>query len=460
MGANLALNLAESGRTVAVYNRTTSVTEEFMEGEAQSFDVQPATTYQELVDLLAEPRVILIMVKAGGPVDAVIADLVPLLEEGDIIIDGGNSLYTDSARREQELATHGIRFVGMGISGGEEGARHGPSLMPGGDPEAWPVIADMLRDIAARAPDGTPTVDWLGPGGAGHFVKMVHNGIEYGDMQVIAEGYDLLRRGLGLQPGEMAEIFARWNEGKLKSYLIEITSAILATTEDGKPMVDVILDAAGQKGTGKWTVVASMDLAQATTLVAEAVYARIVSSDPDRRSRAAEIYSSPTGGLDGVQVDDVEASLYASKIVSYAQGFRLMRAASEEFGWELDLGTVASLWRAGCIIRAAFLEDITAAYRNNPELEDLLEEPFFADAVKSALSPWRRVVTAAVQAGIPVPAYASALTYFDALRSRRLPANLIQAQRDFFGAHTFERVDRPRGEFFHHNWGTGSGAAG
>ncbi len=456
MGANLALNLAESGRGVAVYNRTTAVTDEFMRNEAAGFDITPAVTYEELVGLLHKPRVVLVMVKAGGPVDAVIADLLPLLDPGDIIIDGGNSLYTDTARRQAELAAQGIRFVGMGISGGEEGARHGPSLMPGGDPEAWPLIADMLRDIAARAPDGTPTVDWLGPGGAGHFVKMVHNGIEYGDMQVIAEAYDLLRRGLDLHPDEIAEVFANWNRGRLKSYLIEITSAILATTEDGKPLVDLILDAAAQKGTGKWTVIASMDLAQTTTLVAEAVYARIVSSDPDRRSRMAEIYDTPVAALEGVQVDDVEASLYASKIVSYAQGFRLMRAASEEFMWNLDLGTVASLWRAGCIIRAGFLEDITAAYRANPQLEDLLEEPFFVDAITSALDPWRRVVTGAVTAGIPVPAYSSALAYFDALRSRRLPANLIQAQRDFFGAHTFERIDRPRGEFFHYDWTAGS----
>jgi 6-phosphogluconate dehydrogenase len=452
MGANLALNLAESGNRVAVYNRTTSVTEEFMRGEAASFDIVPATTYKELVAHLVSPRVTLVMVQAGAPVDAVIGDLVPLLDPGDIIIDGGNSLYTDSARRQEELAARGIRFIGMGISGGEEGARHGPSLMPGGDPEAWPVVAEMLRSIAARAPDGTPTVDWVGSGGAGHFVKMVHNGIEYGDMQVIAEAYDLLRRGLGLEPAEMAGIFAGWNYGRLRSYLIEITAQILDTTEEGKPLIDVILDAAGQKGTGKWTVIASMDLGQGTTLVAEAVYARIVSSDPERRQRVARIYDSPTRRLEEVGVEDIEAALYASKIVSYAQGFRLMRAASEEFGWDLDLGTVASLWRAGCIIRAAFLEDITAAYRTNPGLEDLLEEPFFSEAIRSAEASWRKVVGGAVEAGIPVPAYASALAYFDALRSPRLPANLIQAQRDFFGAHTFERVDRARGEFFHHDW--------
>ena len=452
MGANLALNLAESGNRVAVYNRTTSVTDAFMEDGAAELDIQAATTYGELIGFLGSPRVLLLMVKAGAPVDAVIGDLAPLLEPGDIIIDGGNSLYTETVRRQEELAALGIRFIGMGISGGEEGARHGPSLMPGGDPEAWPVVADMLRSIAARAPDGTPTVDWVGPGGAGHFVKMVHNGIEYGDMQVIAEAYDLLRRGLGLEPGEMAGIFAGWNAGRLRSYLIEITAQILDTTEEGKPLIDVILDAAGQKGTGKWTVIASMDLGQATTLVAEAVYARIVSSDPERRQRAARIYDSPTRRLEGVGVEDIEAALYASKIVSYAQGFRLMRAASEEFGWDLDLGTVASLWRAGCIIRAAFLEDITAAYRTNPGLEDLLEEPFFSEAIRSAEASWRKVVGGAVVAGIPVPAYASALAYFDALRSPRLPANLIQAQRDFFGAHTFERVDRARGEFFHHDW--------
>ena len=451
MGANLALNLADSGNRVTVYNRTTSVTEELMAGEAADKDMVAATTMKEMVATLETPRVVLLMVKAGPPVDYVIEDLAPLLDEGDVIIDGGNSLFTDTAQRYESLAERGIRFVGAGVSGGEEGARHGPSIMPGGDPEAWPVIEDMLKGIAARAEDGAPCCEWIGEGGAGHYVKMVHNGIEYGDMQVIAEAYDLMRRGLDLTPAEMSGVFARWNEGRLRSYLIEITAEILATEVDGGPLVDQILDAAGQKGTGKWTVIASMESAQPTTLVAEAVYARIVSSDPDRRARSARLFDAPVGSID-VAVDDIESALYASKIISYAQGFRLMQAASDENGWGLDMGTIASIWRAGCIIRADFLEDITAAYAKTPDLADLTEAPFFVDALKEAGDPWRGVVSAAVTAGIPAPAYSSALAYFDGMRSERLPANLIQAQRDYFGAHTFERVDQPRGEFFHHAW--------
>jgi 6-phosphogluconate dehydrogenase len=313
------------------------------------------------------------------------------------------------------------------------------------------VIEDMLKGIAARADDGAPTCEWIGEGGAGHYVKMVHNGIEYGDMQVIAEAYDLMRRGLGMKPADIAEVFAGWNEGRLRSYLIEITAEILAAETDGEPIVDQILDAAGQKGTGKWTVIASMETAEPTTLVAEAVYARIVSSDPARRARSAGIYDAPVGSID-VAIDDIESALYASKIISYAQGFRLMQAASDENGWELDMGTIASIWRAGCIIRAEFLEDITGAYTATPDLADLTDAPFFADALKTAGLAWRLVVSSAVTAGIPSPAYSSALAYFDGMRSQRLPANLIQAQRDFFGAHTFERVDSPRGEFFHHDW--------
>ncbi len=452
MGANLALNLADSGNKVAVYNRTTSVTEEFMAGEASTKDLTASTTLAEFVASLDTPRAILLMVKAGWPVDAVIEDLVPLLEEGDIIIDGGNSLYTDTARRQEELAAVGIRYLGVGISGGEEGARHGPSLMPGGDPEAWPRVESILKSIAAIAPDGAPCCEWIGPGGAGHFVKMVHNGIEYGDMQVIAEAYDLMRRGMGLAPGEIGEVFANWNDGRLKSYLIEITADILSVREDGRPLIDKILDAAGQKGTGKWTVMASMEHAEPTTLVAEAVYARIVSSDPAHRSRLSEIYPTPVEGLEGVGIEDIEAALYASKIVSYAQGFRLMAAASAEHDWGLDMGPIASLWRAGCLIRAVFLEDITSAFGAQPDLDDLTETDFFSDALKSAEDSWRRVVSGAVRAGIPAPAYSSALAYFDGMRSQRLPADLIQAQRDYFGAHTYERVDRDRGEFFHHDW--------
>ena len=453
MGANLALNLADSGNKVAVYNRTTSVTEAFMGGEASDKDVLAATTLDQFVKSLSSPRIVLLMVKAGWPVDAVIDDLVPLLDEGDIIIDGGNSLYTDTARRQEALAGHRLRYLGVGISGGEEGARHGPSLMPGGDPEAWPHVEQILKGIAAVAPDGAPCCEWVGPGGAGHFVKMVHNGIEYGDMQVIAEAYDLMRRGLAMEPADIGEVFAQWNRGRLQSYLIEITADILHATEDGQPLIDKILDAAGQKGTGKWTVMASMDLAEPTALVAEAVYARIVSSDPDRRARASGVFSRPTTPLETVGVDDIETALYASKIISYAQGFRLMATASEENAWDLDLGLVASLWRAGCIIRAAFLEDITSAYRSAADLTDLTEASFFAEALNSADSGWRAVVSGAVNAGIPVPAYSSALAYFDGMRSKRLPADLSQAQRDYFGAHTFERVDRERGEFFHHEWG-------
>jgi 6-phosphogluconate dehydrogenase len=452
MGANLALNLADSGHRVAVYNRTPSVTERFLAGEAMGKQVTGSTSLEQFVDALSRPRVILLMVKAGSPVDAVISELSPLLMPGDIVIDGGNSLYTDTERRVVDLSERGIRFLGVGISGGEEGARHGPSLMPGGNPTAWPAVEPILKSIAAVAPDGAPCCEWVGPGGAGHFVKMVHNGIEYGDMQVIAEAYDLLRRGLGMRAAEIAEVFTEWNRGRLRSYLIEITAEILAATEGGTPVVDLILDAAGQKGTGKWTVISSMDLAEPTALVAEAVYARIVSSDPDRRLELSGVFDTPVGGVEDVTLEDVEAALYASKIVSYTQGFRLIGTASRENGWDIDPGAVASLWRAGCIIRAVFLEEITAAYRSDPGLADLSLAPFFSNALRSAEAPWRRVVAGAVRAGVPVPAYSSALAYFDGMRSERLPANLIQAQRDFFGAHTFERVDRARGEFFHREW--------
>lgn len=453
MGANLALNLADHGNRVTVYNRTTSVTEEFMTGEAADKDMVAATTLEEMVDSLATPRRILLMVKAGAPVDYVIDDLVPLLDAGDIIIDGGNSLFTDTARRFDRLKEHSIRYLGIGVSGGEEGARFGPSIMPGGDVDAWPHVEEMLKGISAKAPDGAPCCEWIGAGGAGHYVKMIHNGIEYGDMQVIAEAYDLMRRGLGMTPGEIGDVFANWNGGRLKSYLVEITADILKTMEDGQPLIDLILDAAGQKGTGKWTVISSMEVAEPTSLVAEAVYSRIVSSDPDRRQRAAAIFDTPTTPLTGVTVDDIEAALYASKIISYAQGFRLLTSASDENGWELDLGSIASIWRAGCIIRAVFLEDITAAYEENPDLPDLSEAGFFANALQAAEDSWRRVVAGSAMSGIPAPAYSTALAYFDGIRSKRLPADLIQAQRDYFGAHTFERVDRPRGEFFHHQWG-------
>ena len=408
MGANLALNLADKGHLVAAYNRTTSVTDEFMAGEAGDLGVLPATSIEEMVGMLSRPRVVLIMVTAGKPVDAVIDSLLDHLEEGDIIIDGGNSLYSDTDRRQAFVESRGLLYLGIGVSGGEEGARHGPSIMPGGSRKAWEHVEPMLKSIAAKAPDGKPCCEWIGTGGAGHFVKMVHNGIEYGDMQVIAEAYDLMRRGMGMSPAEMSKVFARWDEGRLRSYLIEITSDILATELDGQPIVDVILDAAGQKGTGKWTVISSLDLGQPTTLVAEAVYARIVSSDPDARKRAAAIYANGPGTLGAVTPDDVESALYASKIISYAQGFRLMRAASDEYGWDLDLATIASIWRAGCIIRAVFLEDITAAFLRDPSLPDMIEDDFFSGALEEAGASWREVVAGArnVRASrlLPTPA--------------------------------------------------------
>jgi 6-phosphogluconate dehydrogenase len=452
MGANLALNLAENGYRVVAYNRTGSVTDEFVSGEAGEMGIEPAHSIEELAELLERPRTILVMVKAGDAVDQVIAELSDYLDTGDIIIDGGNSLYTDTAKRQERLEARGLHFLGIGVSGGEEGARNGPSIMPGGSYEAWKHVEPMLKQIAARAPDGKPCCEWMGSGGAGHFVKMVHNGIEYGDMQVIAEAYDLMRRGMGMSPADMSGVFAGWNEERLRSYLIEITSTVLGTELDGRPIVDLILDAAGQKGTGKWTVVSSMDLGQPTTLVAEAVYARVVSSDPEARARASRLYDTAVGSLGELTTADIADALFASKIVSYAQGFRLLSAASDEFDWGLDLGTIASIWRAGCIIRADFLEDITAAYSRDPDLPDMIEDMFFAAALKEAETSWRSVVAGAVEAGIPVPAYASAISYFDGMRSERLPANLIQAQRDFFGAHTFERVDQPRGEFFHQDW--------
>ncbi|MGF1616378.1 MAG: decarboxylating NADP(+)-dependent phosphogluconate dehydrogenase [Acidimicrobiia bacterium] len=452
MGANLALNLADSGNAVSVYNRTPSTTMDFMAGEAVNKDIVSAISLEELVETLERPRRVLLMIPAGNPVDMVIEDLVPLLEPGDIILDGGNSLYTDTERRTESLTDLGIRYLGVGFSGGEEGARHGPSIMPGGNPQAWVEMEDMLKGIAAVAPDGKPCCEWVGPGGAGHFVKMVHNGIEYGDMQVIAEAYDLMRRAMGMAVSEIADVFRTWNEGRLRSYLIEITAEILDVVEDGVPLIDMILDAAGQKGTGKWTVIASMELGEPTTLVSEAVYARVVSSEPARRLEMSRVFPGEIGALEGISVDDIEAALYASKIISYAQGFRLLARSSRDFGWDLDLGSVASLWRAGCIIRADFLEDITRAFAADPALEDLTTAPFFTAAIDQAMASWRNVVAGAIGAGLPVPAYASALTYFDGMRSERLPANLIQAQRDYFGAHTFERTDQARGSFFHYDW--------
>lgn len=464
MGRNLALNIADRGYRVAVYNRTGARTRSFLRGEAAAAGIAGAYSLEDLVGMLSVPRRVMLMVQAGQAVDQTIAALVPLLEEGDILIDGGNSHYADTIRRTRELSGEGIRFVGAGVSGGEEGARHGPSIMPGGDERAWPYVRDILQAVAAKVADGTPCCDWVGADGAGHYVKMVHNGIEYGDMQVIAEAYHLLGVGLGMTNPEMAEVFREWNRGELDSFLIEITADILDFTDrDGERTLDAILDAAGQKGTGKWTAVSSLELGRPVTLVAEAVYARIVSSLREERLEAARILGEgPAGGgrrAGRELIPAVRDALYASKIVSYAQGFMLLRAAAAEYGWELDYGRIAQLWREGCIIRAAFLDDITAAFRRRPDLPSLLLDDFFAEAVRRAETGWRQVAGEAVRLGIPAPAYSSALAFYDGYRSRRLPANLIQAQRDYFGAHTYERVDRPRGEFHHTDWTGGGGVA-
>ena len=460
MGQNLVLNMDDHGYTVAVFNRTTSKVDRFLNNEAQGTKVIGAHSLEELIAVLKRPRRVMIMVKAGWPVDDTIAQLVPLLEEGDIIIDGGNSHYPDSTRRTKELAAKGILFIGTGVSGGEEGARFGPSIMPGGAPEAWPHVKPIFQSIAAKVADGSPCCDWVGEGGAGHFVKMVHNGIEYGDMQLICEAYDVMQQALGMTAGEMSTIFADWNKSKLDSYLIEITAEILAySDEDGQPMVDKILDTAGQKGTGKWTASAALDQGIPLTLIGEAVFSRFLSALKDERVIAAELLGAPAPAFTGDRaqlIADLQEALFASKIVSYTQGYMLMRAASEMYDWNLAYGAIALMWRGGCIIRAAFLEDIKAAFDTNPALSNLLLDPFFKAQIQQAEAAWRRVIGAAVTLGIPVPAMSSALAFYDGYRRARLPANLLQAQRDYFGAHTYERVDRPRGEFFHTNW-TGEG---
>ena len=402
----------------------------------------------------------MIMVKAGAVVEGVIESLLPYLEPGDVVIDGGNSEYPDTTRRTEELAEKGILFIGTGVSGGEEGALTGPSIMPGGNPDAWPLLKPIFQAIAAKTDEGEPCCEWVGKGGAGHFVKMVHNGIEYGDMQMICETYQMMKVGLGMSNEDMHDVFARWNEGVLDSYLIEITRDILAyRDEDGNATVDLILDKAGQKGTGKWTAIAALDAGQPLTLIGEAVFARCLSGLKDERVAASKILVGPTNDFEGDRdalVNDLEQALYASKIVSYAQGYQLMRATSDEKDWELDYGAIALMWREGCIIRSVFLENIRDAFGNNPNLINLLLDPFFEKAIKDAQASWRRVVATAATLGVPMPAISAALAYFDGYRSERLPANLLQAQRDYFGAHTYERVDKPRGEFFHTNW-TGRG---
>ncbi len=464
MGQNLVMNMADHGFTVAVYNRTTSVVDSFVKGSAKGATVIGTYSLEDLVATLKRPRRVMMLVKAGQPVDDFIEKLIPLLESGDIIIDGGNSNYEDSIRRTAYVESKGLLFVGSGVSGGEEGARHGPSLMPGGSAAAWPHIKSIFQAIAAKVPEGDPNgapcCDWVGGTGAGHFVKMVHNGIEYGDMQIIAEAYQLMKEGLGMGNDEMSAILDTWNQGDLESYLIEISRDILAyRDEDGLAVVDVILDSAGQKGTGKWTVVSALDQGTPLTLVGEAVFARFLSALVDERAAAARTLAGPTGQYAGDKaafLADLERAVYAAKIVSYAQGYMLMGAAAKVYDWHLNLGGIALMWRGGCIIRSVFLGKIKDAFDADPNLANLLLDPYFRSAIVAAEGPWRRVVAAAVQLGIPIPALASALMYYDGYRCERLPANLTQAQRDYFGAHTYERVDAPRGQFFHTNW-TGRG---
>ena len=455
MGQNLARNLASKAVPVAVYNRTPARTEEFMAGHGGEGPIVGATDLREFVGALARPRRILLMVKAGPPVDHTIAELVPLLEPGDILIDGGNSYFADTERRTAELEPKRIRLLGTGISGGEEGALHGPSIMPGGPRDAYDEVAPVLNRIAAEV-DGQPCCTYIGPGGAGHYVKMVHNGIEYADMQLIAEAYDLLRHALDLEPPALAEVFKAWNQGDLDSYLIQITAEVLAKRDarTGRPLVDVILDEAAQKGTGKWSSQSALDLGVPTTAIAEAVFARYLSALKPARVRASKVLGGPRGGLDAAGrdafVDQVRDALYASKIVAYAQGFEQMRAASEERGWGVDLGAVSRIWRGGCIIRARFLIRIAEAYAEHGELENLLLGDYFRDGTARTQDAWRRVVGAAVELGVPVPAFASALAYYDGYRRERSPANLIQGLRDYFGAHTYKRLDAEGS--FHTRW--------
>lgn len=462
MGQNLILNMNDHGFTVVAYNRTVAKVDEFLQKEAQGTKVIGAHSIEEMIALLKKPRRVMLMVKAGQPVDEFIDHLLPHLEAGDIIIDGGNSLFEDTIRRTKQLEAKGLLYIGTGVSGGEEGARRGPSIMPGGSTAAWPHVKDLFQAISAKVEDGTPCCDWVGEDGAGHYVKMVHNGIEYGDMQLICEAYNLMKTGLGMTADEMHQVFAEWYQGDLESYLIEITRDILAFKDtDGQPLVEKILDTAGQKGTGKWTVVSSQDLGIPITLIAEAVYARMISALKDERVAASKKLRGPKPVISGDRSKWVEAirqALYASKIVSYAQGFMLLRAAAQQYHWNLNYGGVALMWRGGCIIRSRFLGDIKRAFDKNPKLTNLMLDPFFKKAIQKSQRAWRNVVSTAARKGIPIPAFSTALAFFDGYRSERLPANLLQAQRDYFGAHTYERVDRPRGEFSHTNW-TGRGGA-
>ncbi len=460
MGENLILNMESKGFTVACFNRTVSKVDDFVNGRAKGKNIIGCHSVEELVASLKKPRKIMMMVKAGPPVDELIDHVLPHLENGDILIDGGNSNYQDTIRRCAYVEGKGKLYIGTGVSGGEEGALHGPSIMPGGSPPAWEHIKPIFQKIAAKAPDGSPCCEWMGENGAGHFVKMVHNGIEYGDMQMICETYELMKEGLGMNNEEMHDTFAEWNNEELDSYLIEITADILKVKdEEGNYVVDLILDTAGQKGTGKWTVVEALDEGQPLTLIAEAVFARCLSALKDERVDASKELQGPKAAFRGKRqnlLTDLRFALYASKIISYAQGYQLLQAAARTHRWNLNFGGIALTWRGGCIIRSAFLGEIKKAFDRNPKLVNLLLDPFFGGVVATHQAAWRRVIATAVTLGIPVPCLSSALAFFDGYRSARLPANLLQAQRDYFGAHNYERVDRPRGEFFHTNW-TGRG---
>ncbi len=461
MGQNLILNMNDHGYTVVAFNRTVAKVDEFLNDAAKGRStIIGAHSIEEMAALLKRPRKIMLMVKAGAPVDDFIESLLPHLEQGDLIIDGGNSHFPDTIRRTKYLESKGMLYVGTGVSGGEEGARFGPSMMPGGSPKAWPLVKDIFQAIAAKTPDGVPCCDWMGENGAGNYVKMVHNCIEYGDMQLICEAYQLLKEGLAMGNEEMHEVFTEWNKGELDSYLIEITRDILAyKDESGAYVVDKILDTAGQKGTGKWTSVNALDLGIPLTLISEAVFARCLSAMKEARVEASKILKGPKFHFEGDRkafVEDIRQALLASKIVSYAQGFMLLKEAAREYHWNLNYGGIALVWRAGCIIRSAFLGKIKEAYQHNPNLGNLLLDDYFNGVIERCQTSWRRVVAQAVISGVPVPAFTTALAFYDGYRSERLPANLLQAQRDYFGAHTYERIDQPRGKFFHTNW-TGKG---
>ena len=460
MGENLVMNMESKGFTVAVYNRTTEKVDAFVNGRARGKNIVGCHSLGELRDALKKPRKVMMMVKAGQPVDDMIEQLLAVLEPGDVIIDGGNSHFPDTTRRTAYMESRGLLYIGTGVSGGEEGALKGPSMMPGGSLAAWPLVKPIFQSICAKVADGTPCCDWVGENGAGHFVKMVHNGIEYGDMQLICEAYQLMRDVLGLTAGEMSRVFADWNRGELDSYLVEITRDILAYQDaDGTAIVDKILDTAGQKGTGKWTAIAALDEGVPLTLIGEAVFARCLSAMKEERVAAAKVFPRETSVFDGDKaelIDAIRQALYASKLVSYTQGYALMRAQAKTSGWNLNYGGVALMWRGGCIIRSAFLGKIKEAFDRDPMLNNLLLDPYFQERIQSCIPAWRKVVSLAVQLGVPVPAMSAALSYFDGYTCERLPANLLQAQRDYFGAHTYERVDRPRGEYYHTNW-TGEG---